>query len=210
MKGISKCRECGKTFEWKRSRKQGAAKSCSVACSNRDLHLLGNKGRFKWSLASKEEKLNKIKENFESMVIKKEGCWDWKGAYTSGGYGQITAFHPKKQIRHHHASWIIHKGEIKPGLFVLHKCDNRRCSNPDHLYLGTHSENMRDMTEKKRQARGSRQGQAKLNELKVKEIKVKIKNGLSDLEIAKENSVTHTAIYLIRIGKNWKHIDLEE
>ena len=211
MKGISKCLICGKEFSWKRSKKQGAAKYCSNFCSNKYKHLLGNAGRFKWAEATYKEKLEKIRENFENMVIKnKEGCWDWKGSFASRGYGKITAFSPKRQITHHRASWLLHVGEIPKGMFVLHKCDNKRCCRPSHLYLGSHKKNMKDMTERNKQALGEKHGCAKLTEENVKEIKKQLLYGLSGVDIAKKYNVSSTAIYWIKNNKTWKHITLEE
>lgn len=91
-------------------------------------------------------------ERFFSQIEKQEGgCWVWKG-YPKIGYGQFRV--NGKRYYTHRYSWIIHNGEIKDGLHVLHKCDNPRCVNPDHLFLGTQADNMRDMTEKGRRVKG--------------------------------------------------------
>lgn len=82
-------------------------------------------------------------------VNKDNGCWEWIGAMSNTGYGIVK--HLGKRIGAHRASWIIHFGEINDiKMFVCHKCDNRKCINPDHLFLGTNSDNMRDCYQKGR------------------------------------------------------------
>lgn len=98
---------------------------------------------------------NTLKEGFEKFVIRNSnGCWDWKGCTPKNpGYGQFRS--KMKLIRAHRASWILHFGEIPKGLQVLHKCDNKRCSNPEHLYLGTSSDNNKDILIRNRCIRNS-------------------------------------------------------
>lgn len=89
---------------------------------------------------------------FWSKVEKGKGCWIWKGPRGHKGYGQITyvkANGRTSTLRAHRVSYQIHKGE--PGeFFVCHSCDNPPCVNPDHLWLGTHNDNMQDMVKKQR------------------------------------------------------------
>lgn len=81
-----------------------------------------------------------------------DGCWLWR--CVSGKYGQFTV--NGRNIGAHRASWAMHFGPIPDGVFVCHRCDNPRCVRPDHLFLGTHGDNMADMVAKGRAAIGAR------------------------------------------------------
>jgi len=91
-------------------------------------------------------------------------------------------------------------------MFVLHKCDNKKCVNPDHLFLGTHKENMRDKTEKGRQVKGSAIEQAVLAEPQVVQIKQRLRQGDVHTRIAKDFGVSRATISMISNGTNWRHV----
>lgn len=88
------------------------------------------------------------------------GCWLFEGRTTSGGYGSITL--EGKPHGLHRLMWEHVNGPIPKGMHVLHRCDVRSCGNPDHLFLGTHQDNMRDM-QQKRKARGVAMGKDRLS-----------------------------------------------
>lgn len=88
-------------------------------------------------------------ERFEEKIFySPDGCWYWTGAINSSGYGHMTL--RPTTIYAHRISYSLYKGVIKDELYVLHKCDNKLCVNPDHLFLGTHDDNMKYMVTKGR------------------------------------------------------------
>ena len=106
-------------------------------------------------------------------------------------------------------SWILFKGPIPEGMFVLHHCDNGACCNPDHLFIGDNSDNMRDRWEKGRYntvPRGQEVNTCKLTPSQVIEIRRRISNGERMAPLSREFGVNKSAIRLIKIGRNWKHL----
>src|SRR3954471_18471885 len=81
-----------------------------------------------------------------SMPVPFAGCWIWLRGCSGDGYGAARA--DGKSIRAHRLSWIAYRGAIPAGMHVLHQCDIPTCVNPDHLWLGTHADNMADRSRK--------------------------------------------------------------
>lgn len=92
----------------------------------------------------------KLERFLARVAVSKAGCWVWTGCMSDTGYGHTGLLWPRKMSTHR-ASWILHSGqEIPAGLCVLHRCDNRACVRPDHLWLGTREDNHYDMVGKGR------------------------------------------------------------
>jgi hypothetical protein len=93
-----------------------------------------------------------LKTRFSSYVAKSDHCWEWTGKKNNKGYGMIRTTGNKSDSFRlaHRISWFLANGDIPEGFHVLHRCDNPGCVNPDHLFLGTHLENMRDKLSKGR------------------------------------------------------------
>lgn len=158
--------------------------------------------------------------SFWSKVDKRSDneCWPWLGAKSNGyGYMGSKYWESGKNCSAHKVSWIIHYGEIPEsysyhGICVLHKCDNPICVNPKHLFLGTHFENMCDMVKKGRTPglKGEKNPTAKLNDIKVIEIRKHLKNKINQHEIAKMYGVNVSTINRINKNHLWEHIKLIE
>jgi hypothetical protein len=114
-----------------------------------------------------------------------------------------------KKWRAHRLSYLQHYGEIKDGMFVCHKCDNPSCVNPDHLFLGSHKDNMKDMVDKNRSLNqmGENNNSSKINEIDVVKI-LSLLPIMNNTQISKEfnGRISHSMISNIRLGKNWSHI----
>ena len=95
-----------------------------------------------------------LDERLAQFVIQPSGCWEWTGSKNDKGYGRVYADRDEK--RAHRAMWEQAHGPVPDGLWVLHRCDNPPCVNPDHLFLGTPLDNVRDMMAKGRHWMASR------------------------------------------------------
>lgn len=135
-------------------------------------------------------------------------CWSWTGGLSKRGYGQFMV--GRRGLRSHRYSYTLHVGRIPNGLSVLHKCDNRSCVNPDHLFVGTTLDNQRDKVLKCRQAKGETNGSSKLTEAQALEIKARYKRESyrvsNSRELAKEYGVCRATIVAIGTGQVWKHL----
>lgn len=148
-----------------------------------------------------------------------EDCWLWKGTLVEAGYGKMNIL--KKHQLTHRVSVILSGRELHGDLCACHTCDVRACCNPRHLFIGTRSENLADMTMKGRRARGKThrsftspestpRGEkhcgAKLNDNIVREIIFLKKCDVMSKDIAVRFGVSTATISYILNGNRWKHI----
>lgn len=137
---------------------------------------------------------------------KAEGCWEWTGCLSDTGYG--TFYIAPKNRGAHQAAWLLFVGPIPEGMCVLHKCDNRKCVRPDHLFIGSKRDNSRDMAAKNRHhvpgLKGEDHGEAKLTNAQVEQIKARLHAGEKGNRLAKEYGVSVSLISLIKLGKHRK------
>jgi len=140
---------------------------------------------------------------FEISYEKIGECWEWIRGKSSKGYGEFI--YKNKSVLAHRASYLIYKGEISDEMFVCHTCDNRRCVNPDHLFLGTAQENTNDMIKKGRMLCGENTVLSKLTNEDVKEIFNLRHKGEKYRDICKKFSIKKHTVYEILTHRKWKH-----
>lgn len=144
---------------------------------------------------------------FWSNVQRGDGCWIWSGHIDALGYGRFRI--AGVTDRAHRAAWFFSNGRIPTGMEICHRCDNPSCVRPQHLFLGTHQENMDDMRLKGRSApqvndyRGTRNPRARLTEQQARHVKYS-NDRVCDL--AAQFGVPRETLYSIRNGKNWRHL----
>jgi len=149
--------------------------------------------------------MNKYVQRFWERVTKGDKCWDWNHSLTHKGYGAFYAIYDDQTWwRAHRFSWRIHNGKIPDGMQVLHRCDNPKCVNPDHLWLGTDADNRADRIHKGRQTKGKRIPTAKLSREAVRMIR---RSPLNNTQMAKKLGMHNSTISRIRLRKYWKYVD---
>jgi hypothetical protein len=142
-----------------------------------------------------------------NFVETSEGCWEWSATRAPTGYGIVR--YKNKHVRAHRLFWEIINGPIPKGLMGCHKCDNPPCVNPDHIFLGTASDNILDSHSKGRiSQRGSANHGSKLTEKDIVKIFKIRRSGASHVALAKQFGVTSGLICLILQRKIWKHVEL--
>lgn len=137
------------------------------------------------------------------------GCMEWQGAVTaSTGYGKVK--YEGRAVDTHRVSWFISRGAIPAGMDVCHTCDNRRCVNPLHLFLGTRSMNVVDAMVKGRQSlkRAHAAHPVVLTDDQVRQIDERVKSGERDGVIAAEFGVARQTVSKIRLRQRPRYLEL--
>jgi hypothetical protein len=150
-------------------------------------------------------------ERVRLQTVEHRGCLIFTGVKDECGYGRIRDNRfgkATRAIRLHRAVWERDRGPIPKGLVVCHRCDVRACINPDHLFIGTQGDNIKDMERKgrRRSIRGSQQTQAKLNEPWVLAIKARLRQNETCASIARFYQVSEGLIRHIKQGRKWAHV----
>lgn len=149
-----------------------------------------------------------VPKGFWSKVDKRTDaeCWPWKGSF-SGSYG--TTWHNGRAVAAHRVAWIKCNGAIPVKAVIRHTCDNPRCVNPNHLLVGSYSDNTQDMLSRGRSnpPRGARNGQAKLNERSAVAIRILAPVYFGNFRaLAEHFGVSIVTISSIHLGKTWRHV----
>lgn len=140
--------------------------------------------------------------------VTESGCWEWKGARTSGGYGQISSDSKNSPLMAYRVSFEISNGQIPAGASICHKCDNPPCVNPEHLFAGTHTENVRDMINKKRGKRPWTTGESSPASRITWDVVEYIRSSSKTTrELERELKMSYSNIWSIRTFKSWKQKD---
>ena len=151
-----------------------------------------------------------MKERFEQKFLKTPGCWEWKAAKNNKGYGKFSVRRSVWRYAHR-ISYMLYKGDFDQDLLVCHKCDNPICVNPDHLFLGTQSDNLKDAYKKGRAVNhimiGEKNPKTKLTDIQIEEIQLRLQNGEVPKSFHKEYGVHWSSIYsrIKRIEKRVKN-----
>lgn len=180
------CGNCGVLFEtWVARRQECCSYDCSMV-----LYRARATDRF-WS---------KVDKNGPTVRPELGPCWVWVGTRYTNGYGQAAARGRAERIAHR-VSWALTFGSVPDDLWVLHRCDNPPCVRPDHLYLGTGTDNAHDMWDRNRHPRTAR-----LTESDVAQIRAAAARGVSRQELAHRYGVQYMTITDVIWRRTWKHV----
>jgi HNH endonuclease len=143
-------------------------------------------------------------ETIEWYSDKHSECWKWNGAINKWGYGIVRW--KGKTVLAHRLSWESHNFRDAGDLLICHKCDNPPCVNPNHLFIGTHQDNMRDRDEKGRgyDRSGIRNGRAKINSDEAETIRLRYWKGDNRKSLAEEFGIGLSQLQRIAKRINWR------
>lgn len=150
------------------------------------------------------------RSRFFSKVSKGEpgGCWHWNAARMQSGYGNFGIDNYVHKA--HRVSYALHNGSIPEGLMVLHKCDNPRCVNPEHLYAGTAKQNSQDAVRRGRHSPGKVVGEAshlaKTTDVMVRNMAALHCAGFSEMDLVAMFGFSRSIVSSVIHGRAWKHV----
>lgn len=171
---------------------QGSTKSCGCLRKEKSRKWAS---QLNWVVDEKKYILERVAINDDT------GCWEWAGAFFSNGYARagLNGFSQRAS----RMSYEIFKGKIPDDMLMCHTCDNRKCVNPDHLFIGTPKDNSKDMVAKGRSLRGEKHHNSKLTEKAV----ITIRGSKKSKEfLAKKYQVSIFTIIDVLNGRTWKHV----
>lgn len=173
-------------------------------CASKFVHIQRRPQRYcSLRCATKSIDRGTPESRFLAMVdIHPNGCIVWTGVPMRGGYGRIRV--NGKSMKAHRYSWELSNGPLPEGAWVLHRCDNPPCVNPDHLFLGSPSDNVADMVEKKRHRFGERVSNSKLTADEIRAIRA---SKLTQQETANQFGISQANVSSIQLRKAWKHVE---
>lgn len=160
------------------------------------LDLLG------WAMGVPDAVMRRITQ----ISVSLSGCWEWQRARDPHGYGRTWL--DGRTFLAHRAAYLLFRGDIPPGLDVCHHCDNPPCINPEHLFLGTHLDNMRDMFAKGRRiaAKGEGHARARLTAPQIADIRRRVRAGETQAALSAEFGVSAPHINRIVHRRVWRHL----
>lgn len=176
----------------------------------REVNITLTIGRgFAWqsgNLGGSEERRAVIFRHFWAKVQRADAkaCWPWVGQIASHGYGVFTV--GRERVRAHRFAWVAARGPIPAGHEVCHRCDNKACVNPDHLFTGSHRDNMLDAV---RKGRKRAWGVQKLDASRVLEIRARAAAGILHRCIAVDFGISEGTVSQIVNRKTWAHLHHE-
>lgn len=186
---------------------------CKCGCGGKtniskwtDKRLGSVKGEPRSFINGHSTKVPSIKRFWKYVKIT-QGCWEWSGYIGAGGYGVISS-DDGKLMKAHRLSWSIKHGPIPDGLKVCHKCDNPKCVNPSHLFLGTQSDNVQDCKKKGRISNRPQPGESNpMSRLTNKQVldmrSLRLSRGLSYKKIGQKFGVAAMTAYRAITGQSW-------
>jgi len=148
--------------------------------------------------------LKTAEDRFWEKVSKGPACWEWQASIDNTGYGRFNE--QNNSFPAHRASWEFTNGKIIGGLWVLHKCDNRKCVRPDHLFLGTPLENVIDMTTKKRHYVGPKPWKSAITTADVHRIRALRNEGFEYKDISSTLKLGFGSVCGVLQKKTWLHV----